>query len=164
MELECTKGLEELVSEVIVHAVNNENTTKKKGNAEAVIIEENIVENPDSNIVIETFSAEESESMDIEGVESNEIETITRTDEPLVSESTATNEQNAIADSPELSNCNNETPEQPAAITTAITTIISHFVSIVLESAYRQFSIAIGFGVYFHKSFNYLKKGREAEL
>ncbi|KAL5269078.1 hypothetical protein ACHWQZ_G002793 [Mnemiopsis leidyi] len=128
MELECTKGLEELVSEVIVHAVNNENTTKKKGNAEAVIIEENIVENPDSNIVIETFSAEESESMDIEGVESNEIETITRTDEPLVSESTATNEQNAIADSPELSNSNNETPEQPAAITTAITTIISHFV------------------------------------
>ena len=135
MELECTKGLEELISEVIVHEENKDNASGNKNNAEAVIIEENIVEKPESSIVIETLSAEESEcmEMDVEGVESTKIDALTDTDQPLVTESTVANEQTALENSPELSNSNNDTPEQPAAITTAITTIISHFVSIAFH-------------------------------
>ena len=135
MELECTKGLEELISEVIVHEENNNNSSGNEKSAEAVIIEESIVEKPESSIVIETISAEESEcmDMDVDGIESNEIDALNGTDQPLVTESTVTNEQTALADSPELSNSINDSPEQPAAITTAITTIISHFVSITFN-------------------------------
>ena len=129
MELECTKDLEQLVSEVIVHEEDNSNINMTGGKELAVIIEENIEEKSEPSIVIETIATEEA--MEVESIDCNQIETCS--DEPVVTGETVIVEKDTEADvvakSSESNKSNNETPEQPAAITTAITTIISHFVS-----------------------------------
>ena len=81
MEMECTKDLEQLVSEVIVHEENNTDVTDTEHKELAVIIEENIEPEADSDIVIETFATDEA--MMEEGIDSNLIETCTMVEDGI---------------------------------------------------------------------------------